>query len=39
MGVAEWERQLTESLPENLKSSLPTIEEIEAELSGEENEE
>ena len=32
MGVAEWERQITESLPENLKSSLPTIEEIEKEL-------
>jgi predicted nuclease of restriction endonuclease-like (RecB) superfamily len=38
MGVAEWERQITESLPENLKSSLPTIEEIEAELSEDENE-
>ncbi len=33
MGVSEY--QLTESLPENLKSSLPSIEEIEAELSGE----
>ena len=30
MGVSEF--QLTESLPENLKSSLPTIEEIENEL-------
>lgn len=30
MGVSEY--QLTESLPENLKSSLPTIEEIENEL-------
>lgn len=39
MGVAEWERQITESLPENLKSSLPTIEEIEAELSANEDEE
>lgn len=37
IGVARWERQITESLPENLKSSLPTIEEIEAELSLEEN--
>jgi len=37
IGVAEWERQITDSLPENLKSSLPTIEEIEAELSAEEN--
>lgn len=33
MGVSEY--QLTESLPENLKGSLPSIEEIEAELSGE----
>ncbi len=39
IGVAEWERQITESLPENLKSSLPTIEEIEAELSEVENDE
>jgi len=30
IGVSEFE--LTETLPENLKSSLPTIEEIEAEL-------
>lgn len=33
IGVTEY--QLTESLPENLKSSLPSIEEIEAELSAE----
>jgi predicted nuclease of restriction endonuclease-like (RecB) superfamily len=39
MGVAEWERHITESIPENLKSSLPTIEEIEAEFSEEENDE
>lgn len=32
IGVAEWEKQITDSLPDNLKSSLPTIEEIEAEL-------
>lgn len=32
IGVSEYE--LTRSLPENLKSSLPSIEEIEAELSG-----
>lgn len=32
IGVAEWERQITENLPEELKSSLPTIDEIEAEL-------
>lgn len=30
MGVSEFE--LTEMIPENLKSSLPTIEEIEEEL-------
>ena len=35
MGVAEWETSLTESLPENLKSSLPSIEELEAELGKE----
>ena len=33
MGVAEWETQLTESLPEELKGSLPSIEDIEAELN------
>ncbi|GAB7015843.1 PDDEXK nuclease domain-containing protein [Methanogenium cariaci] len=32
MGVAEWETKVTESLPEELKGSLPTIEEFEAEL-------
>ena len=32
MGVSEY--QLTQALPENLKSSLPSIEEIEAELLG-----
>ena len=35
IGVADWERQITKSLPEELKSSLPTIEEIEAELNQE----
>ncbi len=39
MGVAEWERQITDFLPENLKSSLPTIEELEAELLADEKEE
>ncbi len=34
ISVAEWETQLTQSLPESLQGSLPTIEEIEAELSG-----
>lgn len=33
MGVSEYE--ITESLPQNLKSALPSIEEIEAELSSE----
>ena len=32
IGVADWENQLVKSLPEDLKSSLPTIEEIEKEL-------
>lgn len=30
IGVAEWQNQLTQSLPEELQSSLPSIEEIEA---------
>ena len=30
IGVAEWKNQLTQSLPEELQSSLPSIEEIEA---------
>ena len=33
ISVAEWETQLTQSLPKDLRSSLPSIEEIEAELS------
>jgi len=32
IGVAQWETQLTQNLPEDLKGSLPSIEEIEAEL-------
>jgi predicted nuclease of restriction endonuclease-like (RecB) superfamily len=32
VGVAEWETKLVETLPEDLKGSLPTVEEIEAEL-------
>ncbi|UUX91140.1 PDDEXK nuclease domain-containing protein [Methanoplanus endosymbiosus] len=32
MGVADWETELTEKLPEDLMGSLPSIEEIEAEL-------
>jgi len=33
IGVAEWERYITDNLPDDLKSSLPTVEEIENELS------
>lgn len=33
ISVAEWETKLTQSLPDSLRGSLPTIEEIEAELS------
>jgi len=33
IGIAEWEQQITESLLDKLKPSLPTIEEIESELS------
>jgi len=35
IGVAEWETSLVENLPENLKGSLPSIKEIEIELSKE----
>lgn len=35
IGIAEYEIQLVESLPKNLKGSLPTIEELEAELGDE----
>lgn len=33
IAVAAWQTQLTDTLPENLLGSLPTIEEIEAELA------
>jgi hypothetical protein len=33
IGVAEWETRIVEHLPKNLKDSLPTVEEIEAELA------
>lgn len=33
IGVADWQEQLTRELPEDLKSSLPSIEEIENELN------
>lgn len=36
LGVAEWQTKLVQSLPEPLKGSLPSIEEIEAELGKEE---
>jgi hypothetical protein len=36
MSIAEWETQLTQSLPDNLRDSLPSIEEIEAEILKEE---
>jgi len=32
IGVSNWQNQLTESLPDEIKSSLPTIEEIEREI-------
>src|ERR1017187_926054 len=35
IGVAEWETKIVASLPADLKGSLPTVEEIEAELGGE----
>ena len=34
IAVAAWQTRLTESLPDDLRGSLPTIEEIEAELAG-----
>ena len=34
MGVAEWETRLVESLPDELKGSLPSVDEIEKELNG-----
>ena len=34
MGVAQWETRLTKGLPDDLKGSLPSIEEIEKELEG-----
>ena len=38
ISVAEWETQLTKSLPDNLRDSLPTIAELEAELKKENRE-
>ncbi|MDP2600661.1 MAG: PDDEXK nuclease domain-containing protein [Deltaproteobacteria bacterium] len=34
IGVASWKTQIVSKLPQHLKSSLPTVEEIEAELAG-----
>lgn len=34
IGVAQWEAKIVESLPVELRGALPTVEEIEAELSG-----
>ena len=34
IGVAQWRTQLVQSLPEDLRGSLPTVEEIEDELQG-----
>lgn len=33
IGVADWETRIVDKLPEDLKGSLPTVEEIEAELA------
>ena len=33
MGVAEWQTKLVEALPDNLVGSLPSVEELEAELA------
>ena len=37
IGVSEWQTKLVESLPETLKGSLPSIEEIEAEFGSEDS--
>lgn len=34
IGVADWETGLMKALPKNLKGSLPTVQELEAELAG-----
>ena len=33
LGIADWETRLVDVLPDDLKGSLPTIEEIDAELN------
>jgi hypothetical protein len=35
IGIANWEKDILATLPENLKKSLPSIEEIEKELENE----
>lgn len=37
IGVAEWEQQITESLPEELRPNLPAIEELEREFDNEQD--
>ncbi|WP_211882570.1 hypothetical protein [Pseudarthrobacter albicanus] len=34
IGIAEWESEIVKSLPEDFASTLPSISELEAELSG-----
>lgn len=36
IGISNWEKEIAKSLPENLQSSLPSIEEIENEFANEE---
>ena len=38
VGIAEWTNRLTRTLPDKFRGSLPTIEEIEGELSGADDE-
>jgi hypothetical protein len=33
IGVAEWETRFVEKLPRDLRGSLPTVQELESELS------
>jgi len=37
IGISQWQTKLVESLPESLEGSLPTIEQIEAELDSEDS--
>lgn len=36
IGVASWETELLRQLPDDFKGSLPTVEELKAELGGDE---